>query len=577
MKLRAVILVGSVVALVLAADSGKESAVQGQSVLRVETRLVEVNVVAQDSKGRGVVGLRRDDFKLFDNGKEVRIDVFSALSAAIAPAPITLPPNTFSNRLQGAPPSVTVILLDGLNTNFEDQTWARTEVVRFLQELQPQDRVAMFLLGDHLYLLQNFTSDAKALLEVLKSRKARVAREVAASAAPEPTPGASKPVDLETALEQLNATLPSGRGGGAIPFAGSISGAAAQNAQAEQEAIMEQFETHVNSFFVRDRILRTVAALMALANYLAEFPGRKNLIWVSSAFPISIGFDQPRSPGDTRDQEHFTPELERACKALNNADLAVYPVDARGLFAGLAQIPMAEERSPGGRSEIEVNNVYSSHGTMDELADHTGGRAFYNTNDLARVVRTAVDDSHADYTLGFYPQNIRWDGKYHELKVKVTRPGIHLRYRKGYYAMMESPASEKEATALFNRVLYSPLDSTGMGLTVTVQRIVHEGPKRVELQIVMDPHDISFEDKDSDKMVRLEMLFAQSGADGKVLNAFRQTLTMRIAGKGMDVIRKRGLTLGKWLGLFDGTTTLELVVRDPTSGSIGSVRIPLGT
>ncbi len=218
---------------------------------------------------------------------------------------------------------------------------------------------------------------------------------------------------------------------------------------------------------------------------------------------------------------------------------------------------------------------------MEELADHTGGRAFYNTNDLARVMRTAVDDSHADYTLGFYPHDIRWDGKYHELKVKVTRPGIHLRYRKGYYAMMDNPTSEKEAAALFNRVLYSPLDSTGMGLTVTVQRIVKEPPKRVELRITMDPHNITFRDKDNDKekdkLVQLEMLFAQSGADGRVLSAFHQTVTMRIAGNGMDLILKRGLILGKWVGLVEGTTTLELVIRDPTSGSIGSVRIPLGT
>lgn len=568
MKLRVVLLLGSLAALALAADPARESATKAESVLRVATRLVEVNVVAQDSKGHAVTGLTRDDFKLFDNGKEVPIDVFSAASAETSSVPATLTPNTFSNRTGGAPPSVTVILLDGINTSFEDQTWARLEVIRFLEELQPQDRVAIFLLGDHLYVLQDFTSDPKALLQVLKSAKTRVPKELAASAPPEPTPGSAQPVDLESALELLNSTLPTRPGGGgAPPSTTSVQGAAAVNAQAQEEAVMQQFERHRSSFFMTDRVARTVAALIAIANYLAQFPGRKNLIWVSASFPIAIGFNQPRAPGDTRDQVHFTPELQRAMKAINNADLAVYPVDARGLVSTV--LPTA--------TDTVTNEFYSSHGTMDELADHTGGRAFYNTNDLARVMRTAVDESRADYTLGFYPHGVRWDGRYHDLKVKVTRPGVHLRYRKGYYAMMDNPSSEKETTALFNRALYSPLDSTGLGLTVTVQRIVKDPPKNVVLRIVLDPHNIIFQDKNGDKAVSLEMLFAQSGADGKILNAFRQAVTMRIASKGMDVILHRGLILGKWVGLVDGATTLELVVRDPTSGSIGSLRIPLGT
>ena len=93
----------------------------------------------------------------------------------------------------------------------------------------------------------------------------------------------------------------------------------------------------------------------------------------------------------------------------------------------------------------------------------------------------------------------------------------------------------------------------------------------------MDAHNLNFQDRNGDKAVELEMLFAQSGTDGKVLNSFSQTVNMRIAGKGMERILNRGLTLGKWVGLVDGAATLELVVRDPSSGNIGSVRIPLGT
>jgi len=113
----------------VAANPAQEGAPRGETVLRAETRLIEVNVVAQDSKGRAVNDLTRHDFKLFDNGKEVPIDVFAAESADTTPLmTTTLPPNTLTNRVQGVPPTVTIILLDGLNTSFEDQTWARVVI-----------------------------------------------------------------------------------------------------------------------------------------------------------------------------------------------------------------------------------------------------------------------------------------------------------------------------------------------------------------------------------------------------------------------------------------------------------------
>src|SRR5437667_217535 len=145
-----------------------------------------------------------------------------------------------------------VVLLSGLCTLLaaggdladEHQTWARSEVISFLEKLEPQARVAIFLLGDHLYVLQNFTSDPKVLLEVLKTTKPRVPKELAASAPPAPTPGSAQPVDLNTALDQLQAGLPTGPGGTTGASTGTISGAAETSAQAAEEGVMMQFEGH---------------------------------------------------------------------------------------------------------------------------------------------------------------------------------------------------------------------------------------------------------------------------------------------------------------------------------------------
>jgi VWFA-related protein len=564
-------------ALAATASFAQDGTGKAKNILRVETRLIEVNVVAQDSKGRAVKDLTRKDFTLFDNGKEVPIDIFAAESVKTASRAITtLPPNTYTNRLRGVPPSVTIILLDGLNTSFEDQTWARSEVIRFLENLQPQDRVAIFLLGDHLYILQKFTSDPKALLRVLESRKARIPSELESSTPPTtgeaasggaggPSGGATPSggsngtaVQNQQGLDAAQPVAPTAPSGGTRPSGSSIGAAAAQTEQAREEAIMEQFEEQARGFLHIDRVTRTLESFLEIAAFLKQFPGRKNLIWVSAGFPISIGFDAPRSPGDTRPQVHFGPEIERAFKALNDADIAVYPVDARGLVVGPS------------------NYLYSTRGTMVELADHTGGRAFYNTNDLARVVRTALEDSQADYTLGFYPHTIRWDGMYHELKVKVIRPGVQLRYRKGYYAALDNSKNPEQANALIQRALNSPLDTTGLGLTVELEKDPEDPTEKVLLRIAMDAHDISFQSKDGSKTVELEMVFVQSGADGKVLRASRDDIDTRLSGDALNRLLNQGLRMRKLLDLVKGATLLQLVVRDSTSGNIGSVRIPLG-
>ncbi len=598
MKTETKFFLGFVTVILMFGNPANKQAYQDNGVIRTETRLVEISVVAQDSSGRAVTDLSRNDFTLYDNGKPVSIDEFSAVSLRRAPAEM-LPPNTFSNRVGGLP-IITVVLLDGLNTSFQDQSWARTEVVQFLEKLRPEDRVAIFLLGEHLYVLQNFTSDPQILLAALRNAPVRNPREVAGSAPPQSMDEADQASINVMAVpgspyvgSQPASVNPSTQGGtsntalapsASSAAAGAAMGAAGEAAaMAQMEAIMNQFQGHESAYFQVDSVQRTLDALVAIAKYLAHFPGRKNLIWVSSSFPISIGFDTPRQPGDTRDQIHFTTDLEHTYKALNaalnNANMAIYPVDARGLVAG----------APG---TTNWNNLISSQGTMKELASATGGRAFINTNDITRAMRAAADDSLASYELGFYLHDIKWNGQEHTLKVKVSRPGVHLRYREGYFATKEAPKTAKtgdqdKIETQFNQAIYSPLDSPALGLTVTLEKVTHHSDTRrvmgtdkvvpyhkdrALLAIDVDAHDIKLQGGS----VQLAMVLAQTAPDGKVLDAARYDMKMRVAASGVQRLLGQGLRMDKWVDLAQGATTLELVVRDPGSGQLGSVRIPVG-
>src|SRR5712692_6508611 len=218
---------------------------QEPTVLRVTTRLVQVNVIVQGKKGEPVGDLTQGDFTLLDQGESQTISTFSMESTRVLPARVQpLPANFFTNRYEqkgGAPTSVTVILLDGLNTKFEDMAYARQQIVKFLGQLQPQDRVGLYTLTTRLSILHDFTSDAAPLLRALARFKGHAGTELAAS---EPEPAADTGNNLID--DFLNAA-----------------------------------NQRMSDFYTINRARSTADALEAIANHVAGLPGRKNLIWVS--------------------------------------------------------------------------------------------------------------------------------------------------------------------------------------------------------------------------------------------------------------------------------------------------------
>jgi VWFA-related protein len=158
------------------------AAPQDQPLIQVTSRLIEVSVVVQED-GKPVSGLTQDDFELFEEGKPREIAFFSADSTKPSAPAVTLPPNAFSNRMAATSGArnATVILFDGLNTEIRDQIYAKNQVIAFLEQIQPEDHVAIFVLGQELHVLHDFTSDSRSLLAALEEYKGRIATELRAS------------------------------------------------------------------------------------------------------------------------------------------------------------------------------------------------------------------------------------------------------------------------------------------------------------------------------------------------------------------------------------------------------------
>nr|HEV7955419.1 VWA domain-containing protein [Candidatus Acidoferrales bacterium] len=514
----------------------KDQAPGAESTLRVTTRVVQVSVIAQDGDGRQVTGLTPDDFKILDNGVEQKIVSFgqhsSRLTADVTPGVRTISANTFSNRVDettGVPPSVTVILLDALNSDFHDMASARAQVVKFLRQLHPEDRVALYELTTKLIVLHDFTSDTATLLRAL-------------GAAPNPQSGAPDAPPQITAATEAK-IMAGGKGSLPAPDPGWLT------AELQREQLFDQI----------NKVDGTTDAITQIAHHLARLPGRKNLVWVSESFPFWVELD-PTRPS----------RINASAQALSDANVAIYPVDARALVAQTLDQPgiLFSKHKPAVPPAGTLD-------TMQMLAQGTGGVAFYNTNDLGGAIRRAIDDSSLTYELTYYPTNEKWDGRFRDIKVEVKRPGVHLRYRKGYFATPATASSPDSQARMMTAAARDSLEATQLGLTVQVNAVDGPGPQKVKVEVRVDPDQLHFDLNAGQWSDNVEVAWVELDFSGNDLGHGAKTLNLNFPDQMHDKTLREGLTFANTIGVVEGCVELRLVARDGGTGAIGSVNISL--
>ncbi len=525
--------------------------------IRTTTRLVQVSVVAHDKHGVLVRDLKQEDFRVFDNGQEQQVSFFSVESteenlAAVPP----LPPNTWSNRAKGragVPVNLTVVLYDALNTRLTDQGRARQQVINFLSQIRPEDRVALYFLGDTLRTLHDFTSDPNSLLQVLaKAGKynGRLITDEEPNAQSEQTTGDD---DLDLFIR-------------------------------DSDVFFQQYKTN-------DKVLRTTDAFEAIATHLASLPGRKNLFWISGSFPLLIGYDVTQlasgnptyqfshgTGGSGADQRIFADEIERAARVLNDANVAVYPVDARGLTMNMSAItqPVMANGRMRPDTPISMSPDVTLINTMESIAQRTGGIAYHDNNDLAGALRKAIEDSRVVYTLAFTPSHNEWDGKFRKLKVETNRPGIQLRYRSGYFAFPDKPVETTEKDQILAQAQWSILDATEIGITVNASRVTVQGTPKISFAVLADPAGIRFTDAEGKKAADLILTVGEKAADGKLVQEETKSMTLRLPEERYRAVIEHGLRLTGSLALDQSAVAFRVVMLDTATGHLGSLEFPLG-
>jgi VWFA-related protein len=514
---------------------------QQAPTFRSSVRLVNVTVIAHDSAGRPVTNLTASDFQVFEDGKEEKIEVFSintdrqaqTATAALTPPP-TLAPNLFTNRLQTRDGGgVSVVLLDRLNSSFEDQKQARDQILRLLANAQPRDRLALYVLeSDTVTVLHDFTSDTSRLIAVLNRYLGKTSVELARSEE-------QAPDFARTGIAALDA---------------------------DTEAWLNRTQQMVSETFLRRRAVLTTDALEGIANHLAGIPGRKNLIWVSAAFPLVVVTDHG--------PQLMNKEVNRASRAINSADIAVYPVDIRGLVPALNPTTATATVAKGATPTpvfTTMARVSQNQDTMETIAAATGGRAYLNTNAIGESIRRAIDDSRVSYVLGYRSSRPDNDNKFRNIAVKVTRSGVNLRYRKGYLAAAPRVGDSRARLAALQRVMMSPIEASGIALAAEISRAGKEGTVVVRI----DPAALSWQANKDVREAAIDVVIAQSLPDGKYFVFKETTVNLTADAERYQQMIEDGLTLSNNFTALPAAYRLHVVVSDVASQSVGSLIIPI--
>ncbi len=350
-----------------------------------------------------------------------------------------------------------MILWDALNTEVSDQAWVRNQVIEYLQTMDPRDPVAVYILIRNLRVIQDFTDDPFPLMQAVRRTNAEQSADLSAP-------------DLANLQGQIN--NPMIQGGGLALLQTNAQAAAGE----------------MTDYALRDRVYITQAALEAIAEHLSGLPGRKKLVWISGSFP-TIPPTQRNNVGlTTNEYLDFSPQINHAIRALNGANVAVYPIDPRGAASGALPASAGPKQHDTAGSLAPASLTASGIDTMNLLAGGTGGRAFYATNDAAGAIKTIMDDGQVTYRLGFYPSDVKMDGSYHSISVKVARKGTPIedvRARKGYFALDAKNSANGHWRERLNESMQNPLEATELGLRASATP-VKDAPGVYELEITLD-------------------------------------------------------------------------------------------
>ena len=545
--------------------------------IRANTRLVVVDVVVTDKKGQPITGLKAEDFTLEENGKKQKISVFVPPGLANAPRLAPAPAGILSNHPENVGPTgvPTVLLLDAANSPFKDQAYARLQMLKYVVEQgQSGHPMAVFALSDRLRVLQQFTSDPQVLTAAIKNLKPE--EQILKSAAP---------------TGELYGGAAGARGGDPASASILLAMAAAQ-----------QFADLQVGYDLERRTLITIDAMKALSRILGGLPGRKNVVWLTASLPFDLVPEdrnvtdaelKAELPGQGRQRmvgvnaagsmaaqarELHAQEIMDTESQLASANIAIYPVDVTGLMSGMESSSTRggspfSDSAVSDRALSKMSRQMTNQGTMEEVASLTGGKAYKNQNEIKEGIALAASDEKASYTMGYYPENKKWDGKFRNLKVKLDRGDTELRYRRGFFAVEPGPTKNNHYEQDVAAALEVGAPATQLSFMAQAKPT---DPGKMRVVFLVDAHTLTAEDTGGGKKMNVSFYACVYDANGKNMETRSTKVDRAFDAATYQQILDKGMMVPIDMEMPSGGQQLRLAVLDNKTGFIGTASGPLG-
>jgi len=363
-------------------------------------------------------------------------------------------------------------------------------------------------------------------------------------------------------------------------------------------------------------VVRTLALMNSMMSCIGV-PGRKNLVWITAGVPIALRLEEmsvtssipDRPAGGDPATGGFAPlqremsydvhsqnvrsasanDIIEMATLLQQAQISVYAVDARGLFGGTPQTS-ATSSGLGSSGELVTDQAYArsvqnagkyitnSQANMKSIAGETGGRYYVNRNDIDEAVAAASRDGSTYYSIAYYPDKKKFDGSFRKIKVSVKRPGLNVRHRLGYYAVDSTKKSAKDReNDLESAVRVSSFAPSTMVLFDA--QVVPPAPAaqaKVPVTFLVRAGNFTAEDAGGGgKHINLDFFVTAATPDGKVAGNRAMKVDTKFTSEQFQQASKQGILLPMDVTLPPGTYSLLLAVRDNPSGMVGTLNIPL--
>jgi len=524
-----------------------------------------VRVVVRDESGKIIPNLKKEDFQLLDNRKLQTINSFAVETPqthAVVPHAIT------TEAPEGGTPTVTpvptlpqrfvAVVFDDTNLQMQDAVTVRSAAGRLFDGLPASDRVGVFSASGQVTV--DFTSDRMRLKDSLLSI---VPRPLAGAAGVQSCPNItfyqaeqivenSDQIAFGIAAQEFVAcssqTNP--------PPAAVIEAAVRGQAQAVLSA--GEGQTEMVYRHLEDAMRR-----------LGAMPGQRVMVFVSPGFLLTM---QTREQGDL---------IDRA----NRSNIVINTIDARGLYTpnllgDISEPTVGSPQASGIRDSYRMSEQFAQSEILGELADGTGGTFFHNRNDLDVGMLRAVAAPDVSYLIGFSPQNLKLDGRFHLLKVSLTsKSKLIIQARRGYYA----PRTMKDPAQLANEEIQEAVFSQEEIRDVPIElqtQFFKSSDTQAKLAVLthVDLNAIRFR-KDAGRS-RDNLTFATAIFDenGNFITGGEKIIEMRLLDQTLTRLNHTGLTVKSSFDVKPGTYMVRMVVRDGEGSQMaaknGAVTIP---